>query len=76
MKSSNIEQGVTQDLHHDSVQLPLSSQHIKPVDSMTLSQKLYQCKVIEIAAEYEQATEADSLEKMKNLLNKLVGLGD
>ncbi len=42
---------------------------------MAFSQKLHQSEVIEIAEEYEQATEADALEKLKSLLNKLVGLG-
>ena len=74
MESSNSEQGVTQDLHHNSVQQSLTSQSIKPVSPMTFSQKLDQCKVIEIAEEYEQTTEADSLEKLKGLLNKLIGL--
>ena len=41
---------------------------------MTFSQKLYQLKTIEIAEEYEQAIEANSLERVKILLDKLVEL--
>lgn len=72
MKSSVIQQAVTQDLHHGSAQLPLASRRKKRVSPGTLAAQLYQSHALEIAEEYEQALEANSLEKIKILLDKLV----
>ena len=41
---------------------------------MTYSQKLYQSQGLEIAEEFEQAIDANSLEKIKNLLDKILAL--
>ena len=46
-------------------------EHIKCV-SPIVPQKLYQSHALEIAEEYEQAIDANSLEKIKILLDKLV----
>lgn len=43
----------------------------KCVTPMTFSQKLYQSHELEIAEEFEQAIAANSLEKIKNLLDKV-----
>lgn len=74
MKSSNSRKVLTQGLSQSRTQLPGANQHIKNVSPMTFSQKLYQLNAIEIAEEYEQAIEANSLEKIKILLDKLVKL--
>ncbi len=50
----------------------VSDQQIKCISPMTFSQKLYQSHAIEIAEEFEQAIEANSLEKIKNLLDKIL----
>ncbi len=42
---------------------------------MTFSQKLYQNDQLEIAEQFELALEANSLEKIKILLDKLVKVG-
>lgn len=72
MKASDIQQKVTQDNSHGSAQGSLPSQHIKCVSPMTFSQKLYQTDELEIAEELEQALEANSLEKLKILLDKVL----
>ena len=72
MKSSNIEQVLTQDLNHGSAQLPLAGRYKKRVSPRTLAPKLYQSHALEIAEEYEQAIDANSLEKINILLDKLV----
>lgn len=74
MKSRNSRKVVTQGLNQSRTQLPAANQHIKSVSPMTFSQKLYQLNAIEIAEEYEQAIEANSLEKIKILLDKLIEL--
>jgi hypothetical protein len=74
VKSSDIEQLVTQDDSQGSAQLPLVNQGIKYISPMTFSQKLSQFHELEIAEEYEQAIDANSLERIKNLLDKLVEL--
>lgn len=43
---------------------------------MTFSQKLYQTDELEIAEELEQALEANSLEKLKMLLDKVLELDE
>ncbi len=48
------------------------SQHIKCVSPMTFSQKLYQSHALEIAEEFEQAIDANSLEKIKKILDKVL----
>jgi len=52
-----------------------ASQNIKCVKPMTFSQKLYQNDQLEIAEQFELALEANSLEKIKILLDKLVKVG-
>jgi hypothetical protein len=61
VKSSDIEQVVTQNDSQGSAQLPLVNQDIKCISPMTFSQKLYQFHELEIAEEYEQAIDANSL---------------
>ena len=39
---------------------------------MTFSQKLYQSHPLEIAEEFEQAIDANSLEKIKKILDKVL----
>lgn len=73
VKVSNIEQAVTQDQSCRATE-PLQDQHIKCVSPMTFSQKLYKYNALEVAQEYEQAIEENSLEKVKKLLDKLVRL--
>lgn len=51
-------------------QAPL--EQIKRVSPVTFSQKLYQSHALEIAEELEQAINANSLEKIKNLLDKVL----
>lgn len=53
----------------------MASRGIKCVTPMIYSQKLYKFKEIEIAEEFEQAIDANSLEQINNLLNKLVEAG-
>lgn len=72
MKSSKLKQEVLQDDSHTSTQLPLSVQPIKCVRPMSFPQKLYQFHALRIAEEYEQALEANSLEKIKNLIDKVL----
>ncbi len=72
MKSSKPKQEVFQDDSHTSTQLPLSVQPIKCVRPMNFPQKLYQFHALRIAEEYEQALEANSLEKIKNLIDKVL----
>ena len=70
MKSSVIQQVVTQGSHHRSPQLPLASRSKKSVSRRMAP--LYQSHALEIAEEYEQAIDANSLEKINILLDKLV----
>ncbi len=53
-----------------------NSQNIKCVTPMTFSQKLYQSEAqeLDVAEEFEQALEANSLEKIKKLLDKVLEL--
>ncbi len=53
-----------------------NSQNIKCVTPMTFSQKLYQSQAqeIDVAEEFEEALEANSLEKIKKLLDKVLEL--
>ena len=50
-------------------------QQIKCVSPKTFSQKLYQSNPLEIAEELERAVEANSLEELKNVLEKFLELG-
>ena len=50
------------------------SHKIKSVSPMTYSQKLYQSQTEKIAEEFEEALEANSLEKIKRLLDKVLEL--
>ena len=43
---------------------------------MIFSQKLYQFKELEIAEEFERAVEANSLEQINNLFDRLVKPGE
>lgn len=83
MKVSKIEQLVTPGLnypthlpynHISSIQVV--SQHIRCVSPMIFSQKLYQFKGLEIAEEFERAVDANSLEQINNLFDRLVKPGE
>ena len=50
--------------------------YIECVSPMTFSQKLYQSQALEIAEEFEQALDANSLEQIKKLLVKLLEIGE
>ncbi len=50
----------------------LSSQEIKSVSPMTFSQKFYQSHALEVAEAFEQALEANSLENLKQLFDKVL----
>lgn len=91
VKSKHIQQVGTQKLGHGYAQRPYSpgcntqgaSQPIKCVRPMTFSQKIYQANTLNLKAQeiaeqnYEQAlTELNSLETIKNLLDKIVELAD
>ena len=84
MKLTDTKQVVTQNLRRVSTFISdkaipstqVASQHIKCVSPMISSQKLYKYKELEIAEEFEQAIEANSLEQINNLLNKLVEPGE
>ncbi|MBV9389864.1 MAG: hypothetical protein JOZ78_25860 [Chroococcidiopsidaceae cyanobacterium CP_BM_ER_R8_30] len=84
MKSKHIKrkQIGSQDLSHGKSQRPditarwLAHQPIKCVSPMTFSQKMYQPNLCEIAAESEQAIEANSLEEIRKQLDKVLELGD
>ena len=52
--------------------IPVAFDDRKCVTPMTFSQKLYQSHEQEIAEEFEQAIEANSLEKLKKLLDKVL----
>ena len=59
----------------------LLSQHIKCVTPMTYSQKLYQSEAIaqtakEIIEQYSKHASSESLEKVRNLLEKIFQLAD
>lgn len=50
-------------------------EHIKCVSHTIFPQKLYQSHALEIAEEYEQAIDANSLEKINKLFDKVLELG-
>lgn len=52
------------------------SQSIRCVSPKTFSQQLYKNNELTIVEEHSRAKVADSLEKIKNLLSKLVKLGE
>lgn len=80
MKSINFEKVLSQDLQNISrfisyeatPSTELASQHIKCISPVSSWQKLYKYKELELAEEFEQAIDANSLEQINNLLNKLV----
>ncbi len=86
MYNINHKQAGTQDDSNARSQLPAEAtscpkdaspnnpmgQHIKCVSPMTFSQKLYQSHPLEIAEEFEQAIDANSLEKIKKILDKVL----
>ncbi len=84
MKSTRIKQVVTRNLSQISPQqsyktllsTQVASQHVKCVNRMTFSQKLYQAKETEVAEDNLQTLNADSLEKIKKSLSKLVGVSE
>ncbi len=75
VKSSDVEL-VTQDASNSSTQLPLPSQQIKSLSSITFSQKFYQSHAIAIAEEYNQAIDANCLETINILFNKVLDLNE
>ena len=74
MEVSNINQVTTHNQTYSIAGIGQAKQHIRCVSLMTFSQKLYKHNALEIAQEYEQAIEENSLEKIKNLLDRLVAL--
>jgi len=68
------EQKVLEDDDQSSNEPLKANQQIKSVSPMTLSQKFYQSHELRIAEEFEQALEANSLEKIKELLDKIIKL--
>lgn len=74
--NAGIEQKVPRDNTQSCVQLSQVNQQIKRVSPLTFSQKFYQTYGLEIAEEFEQAIEANSLEKMKDLLDKILELDE
>lgn len=74
VNARKLEQKVPED--NSCVQTSQVNQQIKRVSPMTLSQKFYQSHELEIAEEFEQALEANSLEKTKDLLDKILELGE
>lgn len=80
MKSINFEKVGSQDLRNISrfrsyeatPSTELASQQIKCISPVSSWQKLSEYKELELAEEFEQAIEANSLEQINNLLNKLV----
>lgn len=76
MKARDVHQQVTQDNSFGSAQVSLANQHITCVIPMTFSQKLYQSHPLEIAEEYEQALEANSLHKINILFSKVLEVGE
>lgn len=52
--------------------IPMAFAGRKCVSPMTFSQKLYQSHERQIAEEFEQAIEANSLERIKKLLDKVL----
>ena len=76
MKSSNIEQPVTHNHSRSSDPQALASQQRKLPNHLAFSPKFYQSHELEIAEEYEQAVEANSLEQITMLLNKVLELNE
>lgn len=83
MRSTTNKQLVPQGLRHSFYQPTYKAtssiqnrQNIKCVSPTTFSQQLYRTKEITIAEEYSRAKVANSFEKVKNLLSKLVELGE
>jgi len=89
-KDLKRQQVVSQSLSKGDAQLPdvasscplntrannqVARQQIKCVSPKTFSQKLYQSNPLELAEEFERAIEANSLEEIKNLLEKFLELG-
>lgn len=70
-----IEQKATEDNTQSCDQPSQVNQQIKRVSPLTFSQKFYQTYGLEIAEEFEQAIDANSLEKVKDLLDKILELG-
>lgn len=62
--------------HNRLAELSPANQQIKCVSPVTFSQKLYQSHALEIAAAYEQALEANSLEQIKILLDKVLEMDE
>lgn len=83
MRSTTTKQLVPQSLRHGLYQPTYKatssihdSQNIKCVSPTTFSQQLYKTEKITITEEYSRAEIANSLKKVKNLLSKIVELGE
>lgn len=76
VNTRQIEQQVPEDDDRDITQPPLASQPISRVSPMTFSQKFYQSHELEIAEEFEQALENNSLGKIKDILDKILEQGE
>lgn len=72
MNLSNIEQKVTQGNWYSSAQSQSANYLLKCVTPMIFSQKAYQSRALEIAEEYERAIDANSLEKINDVMNKVL----
>lgn len=51
---------------------PVAFEKVKFESPMTFSQRLYQSQALEIAEEFEQAIEANSIERINRLLDKVL----
>ncbi len=51
---------------------PVAFEHVKSKSPMTFSQQLYQSQALEIAQEFEQAIEANSIERINRLFDKVL----
>ena len=71
VKSSNENLKSTSNDSYGSTHIPPANQQ-KRLGQIVFSQKLYKSHALEIAAEYEQALEDNSLEKIKILLDKVL----
>lgn len=59
-------------LTNDRANTQTAFKHRKCTNPITFSQKLYQSHALEIAEEFEQALESQSLAKIKELLDKVL----
>jgi len=75
VNAEDPEQGVPEDEGQGATPTPPADDQIKRITPKTFSQKFYQSHELEIAEEFEQALAANSLERIKELLDKILELG-